>query len=72
MGRVLVFTVEVEAGATVEEILEAGRAAGLPKGGASSGVFEIQTDEGIWSVETARVLRPNNAVFKTWEQLDAE
>lgn len=70
-GRVLVFTVEVPAGASLEAILEAGRAAGLPKGGAGSGVFEVQTDEGIWSTATARVLRPCNATFQTWDQLDA-
>lgn len=70
-GRVLVFTVEVEAGASLEAILAAAQAAGLPKGGASSGVFEVQTDEGVWATTTARVLRPCNAVFTTWEALDA-
>jgi len=44
-----------------------------PKGSARSGVFEIQTDEGIWSRVDGRQfgrLNKLNATFKTWEQLE--
>lgn len=66
------FDVVVETGAPLAAILDAARAVGMGKGGASSGAFEVQTDEGIWSAPTARVLRPCNGVFETWEQLEAE
>jgi len=72
-GRVLEFSIEVPKGATIDQILAAAFAQGVPKGGSSSGIFEIQTDEGIWSIgSTAKVLRPGNAVFKTWDQLEEE
>lgn len=36
------------------------------------GVYEIQTDEGIWRAPDGADVRSPRATFKTWEQLEAE
>ena len=83
LGRVRCVQVEVPAGAELGAILDAYLAAGGPKGnGTQAGPFEIQTDEGIWSMPGERSLLAWNAgrfvpairaSFATWEQLeDAE
>ncbi len=80
-GRVSCTPVEVPAGATLGAILDAYLAAGGARGnGTQAGPFEIQTDEGIWSMPGERSLlawgggRWSPAVrasFATWEQLEA-
>lgn len=70
--RVKVFGFEAPAGSTLEQLLAAGYAVGVPRGSHRGGVFEIQTDEGIWSSPTDSRLDPKTAVFKTWEQLEKE
>lgn len=70
--RVKVFGFEAPAGSILEQLLAAGYDAGIPKGSHRGGVFEIQTDEGIWSSPSNSRLLPGAAVFKTWEQLEQE
>lgn len=62
----------VPADATLADILAAAYAAGMPKGSARAGCYEVQTDAGVWSSPTRSRLNPNTAVFKTWDQLEAE
>ena len=62
-------------GDTVEELLAAAQAQGMPKGSSRSGCFEIQCEAGIWQRRDGRQwgkLTSANAVLKTWEQLEAE
>lgn len=70
-GRVVVFDVEVAPGAPCADILAAARALGMGAGASSSGPFEVQTDEGIWSPSRGRRLNPRTAVFRTWAELEA-
>ncbi len=70
--------VQVPEGATLAEILEEGRKAGTAKGSQRSGVFEVQTDKGIFQHHNP-VFRERGygrldaakAHFVTWEALDA-
>lgn len=67
------YTFYVPADAGLEQILEIGhRDHNMPKGSARGGCFELQTDLGIWSSPTDSRLNPRSAIFKTWEQLEAE
>lgn len=64
---------QVPKGSTLEQILKHGyEVERLPKGSARGGCFEIQTDEGIWSSPTNSRLNPSTAIFKTWDELEAE
>lgn len=72
-----VTTVEVPATATLVDILEAAKAAGMSTGSQRSGCFEVQTDLGIFSHHNPVFrergygrLDPHKAVFQTWEQLE--
>jgi len=56
----------------VEELLSYAYSLGVPKGSARCGCVEIQTDDGIWSSHHGGRIVPSKAVFKTWEQLEAE
>jgi hypothetical protein len=80
IGEVLV---EVPQGAELELIIrEAGRLLGkaLERRSSSTGVFEVQTDEGIWSVPEGSLTRwqaarerlvvREGAVFESWEELE--
>jgi hypothetical protein len=69
--------VTVPATATLVDILAAAYAAGLPKGSQRSGVFEVQTDLGIYTHHNPVFrergygrLDPDKAIFQTWEQLE--
>ena len=45
------------------------------QGSDRAGIFEIQTDKGIFSQVNEKRLRPNKPgkiIYKTWEQLEAE
>lgn len=73
-----VFELTVPAGAHLDVILLQGYREGFPMGSARGGCFELQTDEGIWSRPDGKRMRTTGkrtgqpAVFKTWEQLEAE
>ncbi len=44
----------------------------MPKGSARAGCYEVQTDAGVWTSPTRSRLNPKTAVFKTWDDLEAE
>lgn len=70
--------VEVPDDATVDEILAVAHAAGMPKGSSRSGVFQIQTDNGIFQHADARRrergygrITTATSIFQTWAELEA-
>ncbi len=70
-------TVELFAGYTIDEALDAARNLGLFGTGSNrSGCFEVQCDRGIWThVRGYRNLGKAKAadiVFKTWDEMEAE
>lgn len=72
-----VFEFQAAPGAHLDELLLAGYNLGFPSGSMRSGVFELQTDEGIWARPDGKKLTRTTrtgqkAVFKTWEELDHE
>ncbi|HYM54563.1 MAG TPA: hypothetical protein VES97_04325, partial [Solirubrobacteraceae bacterium] len=79
--RMNVYVVEFVAkvGTAVEDLIEMAHDAGASRGARTpAGVFELQTDEGIWSTPTgSKLLTTSNsglsprATFATWEQLEA-
>lgn len=60
----------------IDDILEAAYRAGAPKGSSRSGIFEVQTDDGIWMRDDGAKfnLATNTgraAVrFRTWDELE--
>jgi hypothetical protein len=66
------FSVVVPADATLADILTAAYAARMPKGSARAGCYEVQTDAGVWSSPTRSRLNPNTAIFRSWDDLEAE
>lgn len=70
--------VEVAAGAGLAEILEAAWRAGASKGSSRSGIFEVQTEAGIWAqldggkIDLTTGPGRARAVFRTWDELEAE
>lgn len=74
-SNVVQYRIRVRRDAGLDDILEAAKRCGIPVGNFNCGVFEVQTDVGIWSNPTGKNLRfakPANRVFKSWEQLEAE
>lgn len=80
--RMTVVTAQFEApaDAKVEELIELAHECGLSRGDRTlAGVFELQTDDGIWQcadgskllMRTGRGLSPR-AQFRSWEQVEAE
>lgn len=72
-----VFELTMPAGASLDDILVEGYQKGFPMGSARGGCFELQTDEGIWARPDGKRMRVTGrngqpAIFKTWEQLEAE
>lgn len=75
-------TVEFTApvGTAIEDLIEMAHAAGASRGARTpSGVFEIQTDEGIWSTpDETKLLTTSNsglsdrASFKSWKAMERE
>lgn len=69
-----------EPGTPVEELIELAHAAGASPGARSrAGVFEIQTDEGIWSTpDESKLLTMSHSglsdrtAFKSWEAMERE
>jgi hypothetical protein len=73
-GRVIVTDITVAPTAGLEEMIAAAHAAGASKGARGrqgGGVFELQTDDGIWSSDDGGKLDANHASFATWEELEA-
>lgn len=66
------YSIAVPATASLADILAAAYAQGMPKGSARAGCYEVQTDAGVWSSPTRGRLNPRTAIFKTWDQLEAE
>ena len=75
-------SVEVAADATPAEMIAAALAAGASIGTSRTGIYEIQTDDGIWT-RTDKAIRcferingeivvSKKFAFKSWEQLEAE
>lgn len=73
-GRVcdVSFEMPVELQDDLEELLAWSYESGASVGSSRSGIFEIQTDCGIWSSTTCVRITPASHVFKTWDQLEAE
>jgi len=76
--NVRVVTVEVEASASLPEILAAALKRGASKGTHQTGIFEVQTDRGIYDradgmrLDVSTPLKAAKVRFKTWDQLEAE
>jgi len=73
-GRVREARIQVPATATLDQILAAAIAAGMNKGGRGrqqGGIFEVQTDLGIWTTDDGGKLVAGHARFATWEELEA-
>lgn len=76
--RTLSLRFEAPVGATLAELLATYIAAGGTRGSHETGVFEMQTDAGIWShrdekrMDASTARRAASCEFKTWEELDAE
>ena len=68
--RTFIFYVPVDA--TIAQILEIGYSQRMPKGSARAGCYEVQTDKGIFTSHHGGRIVPEKAIFKTWEQLEAE
>lgn len=77
-GRPWDVELELEDSSTFEAlqvILNAAYAQGVNKGSRRSGIFEVQTDDGIWShinnrrIEIDTERKRKNVEFKSWKQL---
>lgn len=69
-SRVRVVSVEVPADATLDDVIRAARA---PRGTRTwSGVFEVQTDDGVWSRPDEGPLWKGGAVFRSWDQVEED
>lgn len=70
------YELELKADLTLEGALEAAHEEGMPQGSARGGCVEIQNDLGIYTTRSGRkfdpVRRPDDVVFKTWQQLAEE
>ncbi len=68
-------TMQLPAGTTLAQALEAYYEAGNPKGSHRSGVFEVQTDEGIYEqvdgnrIDLSTKRSAAKTIVRTWEQL---
>lgn len=77
-ANVRIVSVEVEPGEGAEAIIRKAWTAGASKGNGQTGVFEIQTDKGIWSVAEGGPLLSQSgnlrrgAQFKSWDALESE
>lgn len=71
--RVVCVVFEAREGAELAELLELAHKAGAKGRGSSTGIFELQTDEGIWSREDGKPLERRSgklAAFATWAKLE--
>ena len=68
--------VDAPENATVLEVLRIARSAGLPKGSARAGAFEVQGPRGVWTTVKSRKIdlstdkRAANLVFATWDAME--
>jgi hypothetical protein len=72
-AAVRIATLELAAGTTFRDALEAAHAAGVPRGSNRSGIFEVQNDnDGIWTHRRGyRNLTKSpakNVVFTSWDE----
>lgn len=61
--------------ADLQTIIEAAWAAGVSKGSQRSGIFEVQTDDGIYSHINEKKIdpsKPNKVEFLTWDEIENE
>jgi len=70
-GNVVVVQLDLPADTGLPDILAAAYRAGASKGSSRSGIFEVQTDIGIWSREDGgKIDPPTRARFSSWSALD--
>jgi hypothetical protein len=73
--RVVIF--EAPEAVSVDELLALARAAGAAKDPGRCGIFQIQTDAGIWTASDGRTIRTSSpglrarVRFHSWEALEA-
>jgi hypothetical protein len=62
---------EAPTGCALEQLLNLAHKAGASLGTWQTGVYEIQTDEGIWALPNGKALRHkmHAAVFTPWEEV---
>ena len=75
--KVKIYTTNVPVDATLEDIKKKWREAGLPKGSARGGPFEVQTDKGTWNHRSGKwrnifLAKPDNVVFRTDEEIEED
>lgn len=69
-SRVKVTSVDVPANANLADVL---KASGAPSGNRTwSGVFEVQTDAGIWARPDGGPFWKGGVTFRSWDQVEAE
>jgi hypothetical protein len=62
---------ELAADLGLPEILTAAIRAGVSKGSSASGIFEVQTDAGIWDrPDGGKLDPPRRARFRTWDEAE--
>jgi len=74
-GQVREYFIPAPADTSLANLLEAAHQAGVPLGGAGrqyGGIFELQTDAGIWSTQDGGKLTPRHGTFRTWEEIEQE
>ena len=74
-GRVVEYGLSVPLGSSLADLLSLAKAAGIPLGGRGrnyGGIFEIQTQAGIWSTVDEGKLDLAHGIFKSWEELEKE
>jgi hypothetical protein len=76
--RVLHYCIDVPASATLDQIISTARKLGVGRGTHQTGIFEVQTDQGIYSradgcrLDVSTPGRAAKVIFKSWEQLEVE
>ena len=75
--KVKLYTTNVPVDATLEDIKKKWREAGLPKGSARGGPFQVQTDKGTWDHRSGKwrnifLAKPDNVVFRTDEEIEED
>ena len=75
--KVKIYTTNVPVDATLEDIKKKWREAGLPKGSARGGPFQVQTDKGTWDHRSGKwrnifLAKPDNVVFRTDEEIEED
>lgn len=70
--NVRVVQIDLPDEAPLADILAAAYRAGASKGSSRSGIFEVQTEAGIWAHPGGgKIDPPARACFQTWDELEA-